>query len=260
MVQYIERYKKDIAVDMRKRGFSYSEIQKSTSVPKSTLAYWLKGLELTDEQAEKLKEKRIQAMRAGAQKKILRTAELIEEMKNSSAKDIDKISKRELWFMGIVLYWRERFLNGNESDLRKGVRFTSSDPYLVKLFLKWLREVGSIGDEEIGFDIFIGEDKKDFLDKAIDHWSSVTGFPKNNFSHIYFQKNNAKNNYSQKNDARNKKEETKSKRKTGRRNSKRTFFGLLRIRVKASSMLARQIAGWIRGIRQYYWTEPEEDL
>ena len=177
-------------------------------------------------------------------------------MKNSSAKDIGKISKRELWFMGIVLYWRERFLNGNENDLKKGVRFTSSDPYLVKLFLKWLREVGGITDEEIGFDIFITEDKKDFLDKTIDHWSSVTGFPKSNFSHIYFQKSST----------RNKKEEIKSKGETGRknltgrRNSKRTFFGLLRIRVKASSMLARQIAGWVRGIRQYYWTEPEEDL
>ena len=62
----------------------------------------------------------------------------IAEIKKTSAKDIQEITKKELWLMGIVLYWRERLLSGNENDLRKGVKFSSSDPYLIKLFLKWL--------------------------------------------------------------------------------------------------------------------------
>ncbi|MEK6884288.1 MAG: hypothetical protein AABY22_31950, partial [Nanoarchaeota archaeon] len=62
----------------------------------------------------------------------MKTAQKIEEIKNSSAEDLKEISKRELWLMGIMLYWRERFLHGNENDLRKGVRFTSSDPNIIK--------------------------------------------------------------------------------------------------------------------------------
>ncbi|MEX2090746.1 MAG: hypothetical protein WD989_01270 [Candidatus Paceibacterota bacterium] len=236
MVQTPIRFKKGIAIELRKKGLSYSDIQNSINVPRSTVAYWLKGIELSDEQAEKLKAKRSQVAKSNVGKRVSRILGEIEEIKKSSAKEIGGITKRELWLMGIMLYWRERFLLGNDSDLRKGVRFTSSDPDLIKLFLKWLLEIGKIQDEEIKFDIFVSKDKKGSLDKIKNHWSVVTGFSRGHFSHIYFYKSA----------------------KSGRRNSKdrnrvtsakRSEFGLLRIRVRASSMLARQIAGWIEGIK-----------
>lgn len=220
MVQRLVRYKKGIAIELRQKGFSYSEIKNSINIPKSTIAFWLKGIKLTDEQIKKLKNKRSEVARANSQKRVLKVSKAIEEIKVLSAKDIKEISKKELWLMGIVLYWRERFLHGHENDLRKGVRFTSSDPSLIKLFLKWLRDVGGIEDKEIYFDIFAGKNQKNSISKIISHWSEVTGFPKSYFSRTYFYKH-----------------------KSG---------DFLRIRVKASSMLARQIAGWIEGIKQCF--------
>ena len=147
--------------------------------------------------------------------------------------------------MGIILYWRERAASGNETDIRNGVRFTSSDPYLIKFFLKWLIQAGGIKNDEIKFDIFIGEDKKSSVEavkEVILYWSKITGFSKEHFlNHIYFQKNSPKR----------RTKPGQKKRKTGI--PKKSQFGLLRIRVMASSMLARQIAGWIKGIQQYYW-------
>ena len=125
--------------------------------------------------------------------------------------------------MGVVLYWRERLLNKNDSDLKKGVRFTSSDPHLIRLFLKWLVDAGGIKNEEISFDIYIGKDKQDLLNEAVNYWADITGFSKDNFFRYYVLK--------------------KSKR------------SLLRIRVKASSMLARQISGWVNGVLKHYWSE-----
>jgi len=218
MVQYIKKYKKNIAIDMRKRGMSYSEIQNRIYVSKSTLSYWLKNLKLTEEQKKELDDKRLEAIKKGSKKKTLRKLRLIEEVKLSSAECIKKISKRELWLMGIVLYWRERLLKGNETDLYKGVRFTSSDPHLIKVFLKWLKDVGGIKNEEIGFDLFIRGDDKSLVDKAVDFWSDVTDFQVKKFLHIYTLPKN------------------------------KTKMGLLRIRVKSSSMLARQIAGWVKGV------------
>lgn len=240
VVQYVEKYKKNIAVDMRKRGFSYSEIENRLHVPKSTLSWWLKDLPMTDSQTQRLKEKRLQTARANSEKRILKTSRLIEEVKNSSAKDIKKISKRELWLMGIMLYWKERLLTENADDLRKGVRFTTSDPYIAKLFLKWLQDIGELKDNEIGFDIFIGKDKdrKDLIDEVTDYWSDVTGFPKNYFTHIYFQIQKSK---------------PQGRDRHRRKTQPRSVFGFLRIRVRASSMLARQISGWIRGIQKHYW-------
>ena len=138
MVHTQKNSSKDFAIELRKGGYSYSEIRKFSSVPKSTLSYWFRDLKLSEPQLARLKKKRIEAAKRGSESKILKTAKAIEEIQKSSSKDIGKISKRELWLMGVVLYWRERLLNKNDSDLKKGIRFTSSDPHLIKLFLKWL--------------------------------------------------------------------------------------------------------------------------
>ena len=207
MVQYLEKYKQNIAIEMRKRGSSYSEIESRIHIPKSTLSYWLKNIKLTPEQLKKLNDKRTGVAKANALKKISRTAKAVEEIKLSSSRDIKEISKKELWLMGVVLYWK----NGNKSDLKKGVHFSSSDPSLIKLFLKWLKEIGRIKDEEIRFDVFAP--KKLFV-TVTNNWSKITGFPKSHFNNFYHSKSN-----------------------------------FIRVKVIKSSMLARQIAGWIEGIK-----------
>ena len=122
--------------------------------------------------------------------------------------------------MGIVLYWRERF---SSDDVRKGVHFSTSDPSLAKLFLLWLGDVGGIGEEEIISDIFLSE--SDDRKKALAHWAEIIGSP----SHVYVQK-------------------TVKNKKKKKRQRNRNELGFLRIRVKASSMLARQLMGWAKGI------------
>src|SRR3989344_2426597 len=189
MSPYLEKYKKNIAIDMRKRGLSYSEIGNHLHIPKSTLSYWLKNLKLTPEQIKKLNDKRVEIAKANALKKISTTSGMIEKIKNSSSRDIKEISKKELWLMGIMLYWK----NGNNSDFKKGVHFSSSDPYMIKLFLKWLKEAGGIKDGEIKFEIFLKSnsgDKNDLKEKAASYWSDVSGFPKADFQKDYFQKTN----------------------------------------------------------------------
>ena len=233
MVQLSKKHQKSLANDLRMKGFSYSEISKEISVPKATLSHWLRKVKLTEIQLENLKTRRLKTARVNSRKRIYEIAKKIEEIKNTSSRDVKKISKRELWLMGIVLYWRERFLFGNDSDLKKGVRFTSSDPFILRLFLKWLKDIGGLQNDEIDFDIFIRAERKTPTMPVIQHWSRVTGFGPNNFKHVYFQKVMPK--------------------KSKKRESKKSEFGFLRVRVKASSMLARQIAGWIKGIREYYW-------
>ncbi len=225
---------KDFAIELRKGGYSYSEIMKFSPVPKSTLSYWFRNIKLSEPQLARLKKKRIEAAQKGSKAKILKTSKAIEAIRQSSSKDIGKISKRELWLMGVVLYWRERLLNNNDSDLKKGIRFTSSDQHLIKLFLKWLEDVGGITKKEINFDIFLPENKKSSLNDYVGYWAKATGFPKDNFSRYYLQKVKVK----------------KSKRVT-----KKSDHGLLRIRVKASSMLARQISGWVNGILKHFWDD-----
>ena len=228
MVQHGINQRKNLAMSLRRGGYSYSEIQKFVSVPKATLSYWFKDIKLSEAQLVRLQKKRNDAIQEGAQIRSKRVNEAIEKIERTSAKDIKDISKRELWLMGVMLYWRERV---SDRDVKKGVKFTSSDPHLIRLFLKWLMEVGQLGEADVLCDILIEGDKDlpaGRHEKAISYWSEVTSFPQTVFTRVYVQK-------------------TKKKRK--KRETKKAEFGLLRIRVKASSMLARQLSGWIMAIQ-----------
>jgi len=223
---------KNFAVKFRKEGLSYSEIQNKIKVPKSTLSFWLKKIRLSKQQSQRLRQKRSEAARKGSQKKTLLTFKKIQEIKIASAKDIKIISKRELWLMGIILYWRARLSNGGKNDMRKGVHFTSTDPDLIKLFLKWLFDIGGLEKEEVGFDIFARKHRYNTKDKLTTYWSKITKFPKKSFKNIYFQKTKL--------------------RKRQRQTNKRSNYGFLRVRVRSSSMLARQISGWMNGIKNEF--------
>lgn len=208
--------RKNLARSLRNGGYSYSEIQKFVSVPKATLSYWFKDIKLNEAQSKRLKEKRAEAAKRGAEARSKRVAETIAEIQSNSAKELGAISKRELWLMGVMLYWR----NYNKTDVKKGVHFSSTDPYLIRLFLKWLKEIGQLDRSEIAFDVFARTKEPG---KIVRYWAEETGFPQESF-HVYRYKRGA---------------------------SLKAENGLLRIRVRASSMLARQLSGWIKGVQEF---------
>ncbi len=226
MVQYKNNQRKNLARSLRKGGYSYAEIQKFVNVPKATLSSWFKDIELSPAQADRLRQKRSEAVRQGTKSRSEQVARTIEQIEMAAVKDIGKISKRELWLLGVMLYWR----NKNKQDVRKGVSFMSNEPHLIRLFLKWVQEVGQIPREEIVFDLFLGgglskkKTKKkgvhirtEIEQKAINFWAIETGFPQEHFVSCYYYKRDAN--------------------------------PILRVRIRASSMLARQIAGWIEGLK-----------
>lgn len=222
---------KQKAIKLRKQGFSYSEILKQVPVAKSTLALWLQDVGLSQKQKQRITQKRIFASLKGAEcrrKKRLAFTELIfKECK----KDIQYISERELWFMGIMLYWAE----GSKEKAGRpgsGVRFTNSDSDMIKLFLKWLLDIVKLRQEEIIFNLFVHENHKYRLKEISKFWVDATGFPKENFKSIYFKKNKVN---------------------TKRKNTKRDYYGVLRITVKSSSILNRKIAGWVKGVIEYFY-------
>ena len=236
---------KKIAIDLRRQGMSYSEIKNEilktepgVNIPIATMSLWLKSIKLSNYKLKRLEEKRIGAIKNSAKNKTVATLKAIEDIKNKSAENIRKISKKEFWLMGIILYWRERFLNHNKSDLQKGVRFTSSDPSLVKFFIKWLDDIGNLKKEEIGYDIFVKKHRHNTKEKVLNYWLNEIGLDKNYFvqnTNIYYMKNYQR------------KKNTKQSTRQSKRNSR---FGLFRIRVRASSMMARQISGWVHGIKR----------
>lgn len=222
--------KKEKVTALRRRGLSYSEIKSQFPVSKSTLSTWLKNIKMSGIRQRELRRRSIRGLLKGAEQKKMRRISETNIIHSSAMQDIKIISKKELWLMGIVLYWA---CGLEEKDHRTGlgVRLSSSNASIIKLFLEWLGQIGNIKKREIGFDLYLHESRKGMRDEIISYWAKATGFPRTHFPHVYFQKNKIKQ----------------------KSTLNKIHHGLIRIRVKKSSLLSRQIAGWILGIKKHYW-------
>lgn len=222
--------KKADIIALRRRGLSYTEIQERYPVSKSTLSAWLRNVKIPERRMRELRRRIVRGLLEGAAEKKMRRVAETNVIQSIAMQNIKAISQKELWLMGVVLYWA-RGLEETERRTGLGVRFASSDPSLIALFLEWLIRIGKIKKREIAFDLYLHERKREMRDEIIAYWAKATGFPRAHFTHIYFQKN-------------------KIKRK---QTLQKIHYGLLRVRVKASTPLARQISGWIRGIKKHGW-------
>ncbi len=221
---------KNKAIVLRLRGLSYSEILNKVPIAKSTLSLWLRTVNLSKRQRQKITAKRIAAAKRGGEIRRQKRIALTRQINQSAAKEVGKINDRELWLLGTALYWAE---GSKEKERRPGtgVQFTNSDPRMVNLFLKWLKKICGLNDRDIYFDIFIHENHRDRLDSVIKYWSKATKFPKKYFPHIYFKKNRVN---------------------TKRTNVGDNYYGTVKIRVRKSTNLNRKIAGWIDGVVRYF--------
>lgn len=215
------------AIELRRKGHTYSEILKEVPVAKSSLSLWLGEVGLTKRQKQRITDKKLAAMRRGGearrQQRIDSTAKIYAE----SSRAVGLLTRREQWLIGTALYWAE---GGKEKEWRPSgsmVDFSNSDPQMARLFIRWLESVCRVRREDIRVSIYIHETSKYRLPEVIAHWSKWTDFPKSEFRYVYFKKN---------------------KPKTKRKNIGQTYFGNVRIRVASSSVLLRTIAGWVQGI------------
>jgi hypothetical protein len=217
---------KETAIDLRKKGYSYSEIMQKIPVAKSTISDWLHSVGLSKRQKQRLTEKKQAAIRRGAEAKRNKRILLTEEIKALARKEVGKITARELWLMGTMLYWAE---GSKEKDYRPGSKtsFTNSDPGMISIFLVWLRKICKKNLNDITFDIYIHELQKDRAMEIINFWAKEIGCTADRFGHVYYKKGNPI---------------------TRRKNIGRFYHGVLKINVKASSSLNRQIAGWTDGV------------
>jgi len=81
---------------------------------------------------------------------------------------------------GIMLYWGEGGKSGNV------VKFTNSDPQMIRLFMRFLRDICGIREERIRALIHIYPDHNG--DKLKSFWSDITGIPKKYFYKSYTHK------------------------------------------------------------------------
>lgn len=214
------------AIELRKKGLSYSEILEYVHVSQSSLSLWLHNIKLSKKQTLRLTEKGNSARKLGSialrNYRLTKTKQIIK----NAISEINNISKHDLMLIGTTLYWAE----GNKQKVHNpsaSVIFSNSDPKMIRLYLKWLKVCLGITENQLSPEIYIHKTYKRSKEELINYWANKTGIPFSRFEKVYFKKN---------------------KTHSYRKNRGLEYEGVLRIRVRKSTDLSRKIAGWTEGI------------
>lgn len=168
------RYKdKSKALQLRKLGYSYSQIRTKLNVSKSTLSNWLDKYPLSSERIRELRDRspiRIEKYRNTMKKKREVKNELIY---NKIAQDIGNISDRELFIAGFFLYWAE----GGKTN-RSTITLTNTDPIMIITYIRWLAFL-KIPREKIRVKLHLYKDMNPA--KEIIFWSKTLSLEKSQF-------------------------------------------------------------------------------
>lgn len=96
-----------------------------------------------------------------------------------------------LFGLGLGLYWGE----GTKSN-KQSIRLGNTDPYLIKYFIKFLKNIYQIQDKKLtfGLQIFSDMDK----DKALNFWINQLGVDEDKFQKVIVTKSGKKGTYNRK--------------------------------------------------------------
>lgn len=168
-------------IDLRFKGKSYGEIKNLLGIPKSTLSSWLKELKLPPSIKKILIEKgRVPQERLmNFNRRRTQTIKIENQRVRQVATDeIKPLSKYELLLIGASLYWAEGY-NRQDKVPSPYISFGNSNPNMVALFLRFLREVLRIPEEKLRPTVQIHHNIK--IESVIKFWVKITDIPKERF-------------------------------------------------------------------------------
>lgn len=229
------RNDKGTAFKLRLSGKSYSEIQRILGVPKSTLSSWFSNLQLSDHLRNQIlsraHKKSVAALIRHNKMQTTLAVRRKSEIVSTARQEIHSLTKDNIFFIGAALYWAEGYKrpqvrNGRELT-NHSVSFTNSDPGIVLLFLRFLREVCGVSDDKIKADIRIYQHLN--ADETLEYWAKITKIRRENFGKVYYGV---------------------SKSSLGKRPYNRLPFGTIQIRVNNTKLFHR-IMGWIEGLKKF---------
>jgi len=204
---------------LRRNGLAITEIAKKLGVAKSSVSLWVRDIELSKIQIDFLTGKKFsnESIEKRRKTRLKNEESKRESLIKKAEKEVTKLSKRELWLIGVMLYWAE----GGKTQ-RGLVRFSNGDPEMVKIMMNFFRKVCDVPEEKFRGYIHIHPHLNH--KKAEKYWSSISRIPLKNFFKTYRKVN------------------------ISSQNKKNTLpFGVMDIYI-CDTKLFLKITGWAKGI------------
>lgn len=176
------------AVALRRKGMSIPAIARTLGVAKSTVSLWARNIQLPHALSDRLKKNFASANEKG--RAVQKARRDIDREQTTNALHIDLKTLHytpTMWRLtAALLYWCE----GGKQNPSGGIRFTNSDPQLIRAFLHALRMGFHLDSEKFRVLMHIHGYHDDRVQRIF--WSQVTGIAESKFQKSYRKANTGK--------------------------------------------------------------------
>ncbi|GGX25980.1 hypothetical protein GCM10010383_65450 [Streptomyces lomondensis] len=209
------------ARELRLQGWTYDQIQVELGCSKSSISLWVR--DLPKPERKRTPEEASAIARRGWEVTMRLRDEERQRTKEAAKQAVGTLSPRELFLLGVGLYWAE---GGKDKpyDRRENVCFVNSDPGMIEAFMAWLDLLG-VERERLRFTVMIHESAD--VAGAERYWADLVGAERSAFNKTTLKRHNPK---------------------TVRKNTGDSYRGCLAIKVRKSADLYRRIEGSWYGI------------
>lgn len=212
---------KNKAIEMRKKGFSMGEISNTLGVSKASISIWVRDIKLSRTHKNKISKngRSIDSIEKRRISRLINERQKDEVVKINAKSDFRVITKSDLKIIGIILYL------GEGGKTKRGVaRIANSDPDVIKITMRFFREICSVPEEKFRGHIHTFDDAN--VSASEEYWSKITGIPRSQFYKTYSKLSTA----------------SKGKRHT-------TLFGTLEVSVNDTNLYLT-IMAWIEKVKE----------
>jgi hypothetical protein len=165
---------------LRGQGMSLNEIVATLGVSKASVSLWVRNIALTSTQRAGLSHKgrSLDSIEKRRINRIKNTEEKHAVVITHAKKAIPVLSKRELFLVGVALYW------GEGGKTQKGTaRVANSDPKIISIMMRFFKEICNVPDTKFRGHVHTFSHLNVGL--AEEYWSNISGIPRNQFYKTY---------------------------------------------------------------------------
>ncbi|MEK7510992.1 MAG: hypothetical protein AAB582_02050 [Patescibacteria group bacterium] len=213
------------AIELRRKGSTYTEIAAIIPVSKATLSYWLRDIAVPPVYLKKLqalkKVAREKAWEARRTERITRTSAIMMQART----EVLMLTRDPLWLVGLTLYWAE---GSKEKSWGRGtpITFTNMDIETIIIFRKWCMRFLKVAPMDFSYNLYIHDIRKAESTDFARWWATRLAVPESDI-HLYYKRTRVTH---------------------VRRNDSDDYHGVFRLQVRRSVDLNRRISGWTLGM------------
>ncbi|MGB3922045.1 MAG: hypothetical protein WBL19_02050 [Minisyncoccia bacterium] len=165
---------------LRKKGKSMNQIIEETGYSKASVSFWTRDIKLTPYQKNKisLRGRSIESIERRRESRLANIANKRREIIDLAKGDFTSLTIRELKLVGAMIYWGEGRKAGNWT-----VSLANSDPLIIKVMMRFFREVCKVPEEKFRGHIHTFENAT--ISKTERYWSEISGIQRKQFYKTY---------------------------------------------------------------------------